>query len=209
MRRLAAGLVVIAAACGGSTANDTAGSLATTSTFTTTTVAVQETAASVSLGGNPLPRFGEAPDPAVGLVAPVASGAGFDGTAVEIAPSGNFTVVMFLAHWCTACQGEVEEFGPYFAASPPPDNVDVISVSTGVAPNRPNYPPSEWLTAETWPLPVLVDTAESDVAAAYGLNAYPFWVVLGPDGVVLARTAGSLPLESVEALFGNLAELEG
>ncbi|NNE95459.1 MAG: hypothetical protein HKN24_05470, partial [Acidimicrobiales bacterium] len=59
------------------------------------------------------------------------------------------------------------------------------------------------------PTPVLVDTAESSVAAAFGLNAYPFWVVLDHDGVVLARSAGSLPLESVEALFDNLTALEG
>ncbi len=52
-----------------------------------------------------------------------------------------------------------------------------------------------------------VERKGKTVATAYGLNAFPFWVILDPDGVVLVRTAGSLPLETVEGLFANLAEL--
>ena len=221
MRRLLIGLVLVVAACGGESAGDADADtpLSTTSTAppttttssstTTTTIAFIETAASISLVGDQLPRFGAVPDPAVGRVAPTAAGTDFRGNPVEIEPSGSYTVLMFLAHWCPHCQDEVDQLGPYFEATPPPSNIDVVAVSTGVDENRPNYPPSEWLTPEAWSAPVLVDTADGAVGAAFGLNAYPFWVVLDPDGVVLGRTAGSLPLESVEALFDNLAALEG
>ena len=216
MKRLAIGLLLLVAGCGGSsgTGFDAGTPLETSSTSTststtTTTLAVIETADAVSLAGTPLLRFGDVPDPAIGQTAPSVAGTDFNGAAVEIAPSDSYKVIMFLAHWCPHCQSEVEELGPYFEVSPPPSNVEVIAVSTGVSPERRNYPPSEWLTPGTWDRPVLVDTADGTVGAAFGLNAYPFWVVLDPDGVVLGRTAGSLPLESVEALFDNLAGLEG
>ncbi|NNE97325.1 MAG: TlpA family protein disulfide reductase [Acidimicrobiales bacterium] len=217
MRRLAVALVLVAAACGseGGSSFDAGTPLATTSTTTSSTTTTTttlptfiETAATVDVNGE-LPRFGEAPDPAQGMRAPTVAGADFAGSPVEIAPSDTYKVIMFLAHWCPHCQDEVKEIGPYLVANPPVESIEVLAVSTGVDPDRPNYPPSEWLTLDAWPTPVLVDTAESSVAAAFGLNAYPFWVVLDPDGVVLARSAGSLPLESVEALFDNLAALEG
>jgi thiol-disulfide isomerase/thioredoxin len=168
-----------------------------------------EVAPSVEVTGPGLPRFGEGPDAAVGLVAPSLVGTSFDGSEVRIEPSSKFTVVMFLAHWCPHCQDEVDDLGPFLTTNPLPDNVAVFTVSTGTDERRPNYPPSEWLDPGEWPIPVLVDTADSEASAAFGLNAFPFWVVFDPDGVVLARTAGSLPLESVEALFDNLSALEG
>ena len=220
MKRLAVCLALVAAACGGQATTDddstplsTTTTVATSTTSSTTTpttdVVAIETADSVALDGSPLPRFGENPDPAVGQTAPTASGTDFWGDPVEIAPTGRYQVLMFLAHWCGHCQNEVAELGPYLETTPLPPNVDVMSISTGVSPDRPNYPPSEWLTPDGWSPAVLVDTADGAVGAAFGLNAFPFWVVLDPEGVVLARTAGSLPLESVETLFDNLAGLEG
>lgn len=213
-------LALVGAACGAETAADadtptplsvpTAST--TTSTTTTTTPAAApaaEAADEVSIEGEALPAFGATPDPALGLSAPVVTGTGFDGSPVTIGPSDNFTVIMFLAHWCPHCRGEVEELGPHLKVSPPPGNVDVVSVSTGVRPAADNYPPSEWLTSDAWPVPVLVDSEGSAVGAAFGLTGYPYWVAIDPDGIVLGRTAGSLPLESVEALFENLAEREG
>ena len=83
----------------------------------------------------------------------------------------------------------------------------VLAVSTSVNEPGANYPPSEWLTPETWGLPVFADTADNEVRDAFGLNAFPFWVILDRDGVVLGRTAGSLPLETIEGLFANPAQL--
>jgi len=215
MKRLIVALALVTAACGSSSAGtelDDTAPLATTSTTvaptTTTTVPdLMEVAEAVTITGGSLPRFGESPDPAVGLVAPTVSGVSFDGSAVTIEPSEKFKVVMFLAHWCPHCQDEVDDLGPYFAGTPLPDNVEAVAVSTGVDPSRPNYPPSEWMTPEAWPTPIIIDTADGAISSAFGLNAFPFWAILDPDGVVLARTAGSLPLETVEGLFANLAGL--
>jgi thiol-disulfide isomerase/thioredoxin len=215
MKRLIVALALVTAACGSSSAGtqpDDTAPLATTSTTvaattTTTMPALMEVADEVTITGGSLPRFGESPDPAVGLVAPTVSGVSFDGSPVTIEPSEKYTVVMFLAHWCPHCQDEVDDLGPYFAGTPLPDNVEAVAVSTGVDPNRPNYPPSEWMTPEAWPTPIMIDTADGAISSAFGLNAFPFWAILDPDGVVLARTAGSLPLETVEGLFANLAGL--
>jgi thiol-disulfide isomerase/thioredoxin len=160
----------------------------------------------VSISGTALPRFGDAPDAAVGLVAPTVKGASFDGSEVRIEPTGKFTVLMFLAHWCPHCRDEVKELGPCFEEMPLPEAVEVMVVSTSVNEARANHPPSEWLTPETWGLPVLADTADNEVRDASGLNAFPFWVILDRDGMVLGRTAGSL-LATVEGLFVNPAEL--
>lgn len=210
-------LAVVAAACGSTdaaTQPDGNAPLATTTTSTTvppttttTAPALIEIADEVTITGEPLPRFGNSPDPAVGLVAPTVSGVSFDGSPVTIEPSDKFTVIMFLAHWCPHCQTEIDDLGPYLAETPLPDNVEVVSVSTGVDANRPNYPPSEWMTPAAWPAPVVIDTADGAISTAFGLNAFPFWTILDPDGVVLGRTAGSLPLETVEGLFANLAGL--
>jgi len=74
----------------------------------------------------------------------------------------------------------------------------VITISTGTDSNRSNYPPSEWL--EDWPLPVLVDDENSSVARRFGLNAYPFLVVVDPDGVVAGRLAGVLAPSDFEQI---------
>lgn len=210
-------VVVLVAACGSDrpTSFDAGTPLATTSTSsttttlaTTTTTTRPEVAASVIISGEALPRFGDGPDPAIGMPAPTVSGTDFEGITVEIGSSDSYQVVMFLAHWCPHCQSEVDLLGPWLEASPPPAGIEVLSVSTGVSSDRPNYPPSKWLNGADWPVPVLLDTADGEVAQAFGLNAYPFWVVTDPNGAVLVRTAGSLPLESVEALFENLAGIE-
>jgi len=216
MKRLLLLLIValVAASCGSGTAGGTVAEDVATTTTTSTTVAPTTTTvvtlmetADATITGESLPRFGDSPDPAVGLVAPTVAGVSFDGSPLVIEPSDNFTVIMFLAHWCPHCQDEVDELGPYFADTPLPENVDVLLVSTGVDETRPNYPPSEWLIEAAWPTPVMIDTADGAISSAFGLNAFPFWTILDPDGVVLARTAGSLPLETVEGLFANLAAL--
>ena len=210
------GLALVAGACGSSTDGATepgdqplATTTTTTGPTTTTTTLVLETTEAPTIAGVALPRFGDTPDPALGLTAPTVTGSSFDGSALSIEPSGNYTVIVFVAHWCPHCQSEVKSLGPYLTTSPPADNIDVVAVSTGVDPQRPNYPPAEWLTPEAWPHPVLADSDDGAMANAYGLNAYPFWVVLDPTGTVIARTAGSLPPESVETLFSNLSQLQG
>ena len=41
-----------------------------------------------------------------------------------------------------------------------------------------------------WPAANMADSAQQTAAAAYGLTAYPYYVVVGADGKVLARGSG-------------------
>ena len=75
-------------------------------------------------------------------------------------------------------------------------------MSTGANANRPNYPPSAWLASEGVTGDVLVDSDSSDAAVAYGLTAYPHFVLIGEDGTVsgtLTRTATESDLDRLMA----------
>ena len=169
------------------------------------TTTLIEVADSVEISGAALPELKSGPDPAVGTVAPEVTGPGFTGKPVTISHDGTAKVIVFLAHWCDQCRGEVEELAPYFSALEVPVGVELYSVATATQSTRPNYPPSEWLLEAGWQLPVLVDTAGFDVARAYGLSGFPYWVVLDGEGVVLTRISGRLGVEPVEALLAKLA----
>ena len=61
----------------------------------------------VEVTGTALPTFdSDAPDTAVGTVAPTLVGSSFDGSPVVVKP-GRPTLLIFLAHWCPHCQHEV------------------------------------------------------------------------------------------------------
>jgi len=161
-------------------------------------------AAAPVITGSPLADFqGPNDDPSVGRPAPEVTGADFEGTRVAITADGRPKVVIFLAHWCPHCQAEVPLIQAWVNAGGVPDGVDLVSVATGIDPAAPNYPPAAWLEREGWTVPVIVDPTNS-VAAAYGLSGYPFWVFIGADGNVRARTTGELPIADVEALIRGL-----
>jgi cytochrome c biogenesis protein CcmG, thiol:disulfide interchange protein DsbE len=166
-------------------------------------------AAAAAVSGGALPRLeNPAADPAVGMAAPRVEGADFDGTPVTApADDGRPTVLVFLAHWCPACQDEVPRVQGWIDAGAQPDDVALIAVSTGVNPGRDNYPPAAWLEAEGWTVPTIVDGDDSLVQQAYGLPAYPYWVFIGADGTVLGRHAGALSIAELERVMARLQEL--
>lgn len=155
--------------------------------------------AEVAIDGDALPRLPDGRDPAVGRQAPSITGTSFDGTSVSIEP-GRPTIVVFLAHWCPACQAEVPLLTKYFADDGLPEGVDVVAVSTGVDATRPNHPPSAWLEEEGWPTPVLRDSADAEAAAAFGLTGYPFLVGIDAEGRVVAREVGQFPTAVFDAV---------
>lgn len=165
----------------------------------TGTTAIVETNA-VVIVGDPLPEFSSV-DAAIGMVAPQASGTGFDGLGVELLADGQPTLVGFFAHWCPVCQGEVDELSTYLNDTGVPDDVRVVAVSTSVQPQEDNYPPSEWFDDEGWPTPILLDDDESSVGVAYGLTGFPFWVVVGADGNVIGRVSGAVGPDQFDALI--------
>ena len=154
----------------------------------------------VEITGTPLPEYEDGDDRSVGSASPVVEGRTFDGASVSIGNKGEAQVVVFVAHWCPHCQKEVPVITDWIEENGLPEGVALKAVSTGVNENAPNYPPSEWLDREGWPVKTLVDDSGSTAAGAFGLSAYPFFVVIDADGQIVARTSGELTVPQLEAL---------
>jgi thiol-disulfide isomerase/thioredoxin len=189
-------LVVALAAGGGGDDNTTTGG-GNADPATTGTVAVS---------GNPLPQFTDtSDDPAVGMTLPTLEGNDQTGAPMTIGADGRPTMIMFVAHWCPHCQREVPVVQQWVDDGRLPEGVDLVSVSTAIDPNRPNYPPDAWLADEGWTAPVLVD-ADNSAAQAVGLSAYPFFVAIDGDGTVVLRTSGELTTDQLDAIASTLAQ---
>jgi cytochrome c biogenesis protein CcmG, thiol:disulfide interchange protein DsbE len=156
----------------------------------------------VAIAGETLPRFDPSfPDPAVGSPAPTVTG-----EEVSVTPGSEPTIVLFLAHWCPHCQREVPRLTDWTEANGMPQGVRLIGVATSSTPSQGNFPPSAWLERENFPFDVIYDDEESTAATAYGLSAFPFWVVIDSDGLVVERFTGELPDEAtVTRLFETVA----
>ena len=165
----------------------------------------------VSIEGVPLPTFeGEDPDPAMERRAPAFAATTFDGTAVSVLPGdGTAKVIGFFAHWCPHCQRELPRIAGWLDVNELPAGVEVIAVSTSVEPGRPNYPPSAWFEEEQWPAVAVRDSAENEIAEAYGLRGFPYTVGIDADGRVVARVAGELNDDAWEFLLEFVAPAAG
>jgi thiol-disulfide isomerase/thioredoxin len=143
-------------------------------------------------------------DPAIGQPAPVLTGSSFDGSTVVVGgPSDGPTMVVFLAHWCPHCNDEVPELLQLEEEGRFPEGLRVVGVSTGVAPDRPNFPPSAWLADLDWPFASMADGIDTEnfvfqAATAYGVSAFPFVTVLDADGTVLTRWSGASGADTIE-----------
>lgn len=104
--------------------------------------------APVTVADEALPPWSEASgDVAIGASPPRVEGASFTGAPVTIDPNDGPMGIVFLAHWCPHCQNEVAELREWLATNELPAGSDLVTVSTWVDPDRPNYPPSTWLAA--------------------------------------------------------------
>lgn len=146
----------------------------------------------VEIDGEPLVAFDPAgDDQTVGSVAPVITGQAFDGTPLSVGGSTDGpTLAVFLAHWCPHCNDEIPELKKLYANGEIPAELSVIGISTAVAPDRPNYPPSQWTVDKGWPWPMMADNEVSDSFLSYGGSSFPFLVILDADGNVVARKSG-------------------
>lgn len=163
--------------------------------------AIQETA-DASVDGDTLPSFdaeNPAGDAAVGTPAPQVSGQDFAGEDVDLLVEGEANLLVFLAHWCPHCQTELPLLVDEWAGGLP-DGVNATAVITSQDPNQANYPPSSWISREEWDFPVILDDESNSVGGAYGLTSYPYFVVVGADGNVAARTSGELGRDQIQAL---------
>ncbi len=154
----------------------------------------------VTVSGAALPVLEDGADPAVGTASPTVEGQDFDGNPVAIGAGGTPKLIVFLAHWCPHCQKEVPVITDWLAANGAPAGVDLVSVSTEVSADLPNYPPSEWLEREDWPVPVLVDNTDRAVKEAFGVSGFPFFVAVDATGHVVARGSGELDTDALHRL---------
>jgi cytochrome c biogenesis protein CcmG/thiol:disulfide interchange protein DsbE len=151
--------------------------------------------------GDPLAAYDETvKDPTIGKVAPTIDGKSFDGTPIRIGgTSDGPTLISFLAHWCPHCNREVPALVELEKKGKIPDGLNVIGVSTSPAPDRPNYPPSQWFRDESWPWPVMADDKQNNAFSYFGGAGFPFLVMLDKDGTVLARQSGESTPDQIKA----------
>jgi thiol-disulfide isomerase/thioredoxin len=138
----------------------------------------------------PLPS-GATVDPEAGKPIPTVVGTDFDGNPASIENNGKSKMIIFLAHWCPNCQQEVPEVTAWLEQNTLPDNVEIVSVATSISRTRDNFPPSDWLEDENWPVPVVLDSAASEVGVAFGVGAFPLWAMVDSEGNLIARITGA------------------
>ncbi len=153
----------------------------------------------VALAGSDLALLAS-PDPAIGLPAPTITATTLDGDRVSFSADGTARVYGFFAHWCPHCQREIPKVVELMGAGALPADVEVVAISTSVDASAANYPPSSWFARERWPAIVLLDSESGELARAYGLTGFPFWVAVDAEGNVAARAAGELDQNDFLAL---------
>ena len=167
---------------------------------------LQDVAGPVQVDGTPIdipfPEDRGAPDPAVGLPSPRIEALDYDDASVTIGGPGRAQVLVFLAHWCPVCDQELPTLRSIVAAGGVPDEVDLVLVTTGLDPGRPNWPPKRWLDdAGLSGVTTVRDDVGDPLMRSYGLRAYPAWAVLDADGTVVARRQGLLDAVGVAQLL--------
>lgn len=160
----------------------------------------------VTITGEALPPFESAVgDLAVGMTAPLLSGLDFQGDAITVDPADGAYMVVFLAHWCPHCNAEVPRLLDWKGSGAVPAELDVIGVATAVAETATNYPPHEWFSNRGWSWPVLVDESlgageAGKSAVAYGATGWPYFVIVGADGLVKARISGEIEVAELQVI---------
>jgi thiol-disulfide isomerase/thioredoxin len=149
-----------------------------------------------TITGTPLPQLPDrGTDPGIGMAIPEVRGHSFDGTPVNIVNDGKPKLLVFVAHWCPHCQRVVPQVVSHLRENPQPEGVQLVAIATSTQKNLPNYPPSAWLADEQWPGQTLADTDHFEVASAYGLTAFPYFVAVDGNGKVVARTTGEITMD--------------
>lgn len=160
----------------------------------------------VTVTGDALAPLGDTGvDAALGKKAPALSGKRFNGSEVSIAPgtTGKPTMLVFLAHWCPHCNREVPRLVEWNDKGLVPDGLRVVGITTASRDDQANWPPSEWIQTMKWPFDVMADSQAGDAAAAYGVDGYPFMVILDAQGNVVKRTSGEHELSELTAMINE------
>lgn len=152
--------------------------------------------------GAALPEYPEqGPDPALGMKAPVVTDQQFDGKKLTFPTPGKPAVIVFVAHWCPHCQREVPLLAQHLNGGGLPSDVELYAVSTGASSDNPNFPPSSWLNKEHWPVRTVADDSNKQIAKAFGLTGFPYFVVVDAQGNVVARASGEQTIEQFQQML--------
>lgn len=176
-----------------------------------TVLAPTEPVSELAIAGDALPPFdGTAgTDAAVGMPAPTVKGFDYQGNEIRIDPAEGPHLVMFQAHWCPHCAAALPNVIDWMADGTIPSWLPVTLVSTAESPRSANYPADKWLQELGWTGRVLRDSPNDDGAAgvaanAYGAAGWPYFVVIGVDGTVVARASGELTQADMKLLMDGL-----
>lgn len=154
----------------------------------------------VEITGEPVPTLtdGLPSDPGIGTPLPLIEGQSFDGTPITLGGEADGpTLIVYLAHWCPACNAEVPELVELTNRGGVPEGMEVVAVSTAVDQTRANYPPSDWLADNDWPWPAMADDADSNAFLFSGGSGFPYLVILDENGDVIARESGTRDAEQI------------
>jgi thiol-disulfide isomerase/thioredoxin len=156
--------------------------------------------------GDALEGLGSAAvDPALGKQAPTLQGYNFAGAPVNIQPGadGKPTLLVFLAHWCPHCNAEVPRLNEWREKGLVPDGLRVVGVTTSSRKDQANWPPSNWISEMNWQFETLADSEEGDAAFAYGVDGFPFLVLVNGEGKVVSRFSGEMEVEQLQEFISN------
>lgn len=156
----------------------------------------------LAVTGSPLAPLGDSgSDPSVGADAPVLRGYDFGGAPVNIVPgeTGDPVMLVFLAHWCPHCNREVPRLVQWHAEGLVPKNLRVVGITTSSRSDQVNWPPSEWIKKFDWPFEVMADSREQQAASAYGVDGFPFMVIVDGRGKVALRMSGEREVSEIVA----------
>ena len=162
----------------------------------------------VQIRGKYLPKLVQGyEDSALGWAAPEVKGVGLDGEEIYIGGEGSTTLIMVLAHWCPHCRNEVRELAPFLNETDSLNRVRMVTLLTSINDERANFPPHTWLDLEKWPVPSIVDTPSSQIATAYGISSFPFFIVINDKGEIALRIPGRLGVETLSRLLDAIGDM--
>ena len=157
----------------------------------------------VAITGEALTPLGSSgTDASAGAPGPAVKGYSHTGLPVEINPgSDGPTMLVFLAHWCPHCNREIPRLIDWKEQGLVPDNLRVVGITTASRNDQANWPPSEWIETMKWPFEVMVDSETQQMAAAYGVDGFPFMVILDAQGNVAKRFSGEVEVADLVSII--------
>lgn len=156
----------------------------------------------VRVSGKSLVALGDSgTDAEIGAIAPALRGYDHAGAPVNVIPdeSGEPMMLVFLAHWCPHCNREVPRLVQWHDEGLVPKNLRVIGITTSSRNDLPNWPPSAWIAKLGWPFEVMADSRAQDAASAYGVDGFPFMVIIDGRGKVALRFSGEREVSEIQA----------